>query len=1015
MASIIRIKRSQVAGNPNILAAGELAYSALPDNGSNGGDRLYIGIGTETGGNAANHVVIGGKYFTDLLDHNPGTLTTGSAIITDASNKINLLNVDNITLDGNTISSTDANGNLILVPNGSGKINFYNQYTFPTTAGSTGQALVYDGAGGLTWAGVNTANTATNISGGTAGGIPIQTGPGTTSFITPGSAGQLLVSQGTTATFVSTSSIYVGRAVDADKLGTARTITLAGDLGGSITFDGSTNVILTATVQADSIALGTDTTGIYVASAEVSGFGLSGSATTEGSIFTVSSNATSTNLTSTLVFRDGSGNFSANTVTANLTGVATTATNLAGGSQYGVAYQTGVGTTGFVATNTTGQVLTRTVNGLEWQTPVSTADTIALGTPTTGSLTDNNPAITSWTTSTKVVDAVDRLNEILGKLVPSVPPSYPNAQTLTISGTTNYRIAVAQGSQTTNGNSGSTVAAGSTVATLRANTFSTPSITGSGPGDSGTLTVTRNGSTAVTKIFTVGNTTQSITANVVGTTLGSPNVTISGLSGTLSVGMAFRSGGSGAFGGLAINTTYYISAISGSVITLATDPGLTAPFSGTSTTSGTMAFSAVSDNGTTTLNNTSIVIANNTAFPVGTPGFWEAFDAQVTGTAVPAGWNTVSASHSAAGATNTATWYYDSSAPGTPVVTALSITPVTTSLAYSSTIPHYNSSAVFTMTFTCTRLSGDMYPTSDTFVTGSAGGAFAAPSSVTYSQAGISTPLAQNLFVASGSATVGTTSAIVSGFGASNTGPSVTVANSYANGSTAFTTVLNAIVLYKTGYTGSTTVIDETSIAFSSAVGGSSTPAFRVENPDAGVATDTPVFTAGSTIFNSTSSSLLVTDATVVGTGLSAESLRHDVTNYSTGYLPVGPNLSVGRSGAQYFTFRFVRTGVSKFSINYATTTGIGGIWAAMPGTGGTSGTTSSLNKWLSLTIDNSLADGCALGGNLVPGQTGASITYNISFGTLSSTNATNNEIWVRIRLNSGQSITALSLGPSTV
>jgi hypothetical protein len=85
-----------------------------------------------------------------------------------------------------------------------------------------------------------------------------------------------------------------------------------------------------------------------------------------------------------------------------------------------------------------------------------------------------------------------------------------------------------------------------------------------------------------------------------------------------------------------------------------------------------------------------------------------------------------------------------------------------------------------------------------------------------------------------------------------------------------------------------------------------------------------------------------------------------------------------------------------------------------MPGTGGTSGTTSSLNKWLSLAIDNSLANGCALGGNLNAGGTGTQ-SYNISFGTLSSTNATNNEIWVRIRLNSGQAITALYLGASTV
>ena len=48
MAAIVRIKRSATSGNPTTLGAGELAYSGLTDNGSNGGDRLYVGFGTET-------------------------------------------------------------------------------------------------------------------------------------------------------------------------------------------------------------------------------------------------------------------------------------------------------------------------------------------------------------------------------------------------------------------------------------------------------------------------------------------------------------------------------------------------------------------------------------------------------------------------------------------------------------------------------------------------------------------------------------------------------------------------------------------------------------------------------------------------------------------------------------------------------------------------------------------------------------------------------------------------------
>ena len=134
MASIVRIKRSEVSGNPAILAQGELAYSALTDNGSNGGDRLYIGMGTETSGNAVNHIVIGGKYFTDMLDHVKGVLTANSAIVTDANNKIDNLKVDNLDLNGNTISSTDINGDINITPNGTGKSVITNLYTDATTS-----------------------------------------------------------------------------------------------------------------------------------------------------------------------------------------------------------------------------------------------------------------------------------------------------------------------------------------------------------------------------------------------------------------------------------------------------------------------------------------------------------------------------------------------------------------------------------------------------------------------------------------------------------------------------------------------------------------------------------------------------------------------------------------------------------------------------------------------------------------------------------------------------------------
>lgn len=125
MSTIIKIKNSGVSGSPSALATGELAYSYLAGTLSNGGERLYIGTGAEDSqtGAAANIEVIGGTYFTSKLDHTPGTLTAGSALIVDSNSKIDIFNVDNLRLDGNSLTSTDANGDINITANGTGDVN----------------------------------------------------------------------------------------------------------------------------------------------------------------------------------------------------------------------------------------------------------------------------------------------------------------------------------------------------------------------------------------------------------------------------------------------------------------------------------------------------------------------------------------------------------------------------------------------------------------------------------------------------------------------------------------------------------------------------------------------------------------------------------------------------------------------------------------------------------------------------------------------------------------------------
>jgi hypothetical protein len=102
-------------------------------------------------------------------------------------------------------------------------------------------------------------------------------------------------------------------------------VDITGDVVGSGNFTmtdlaGGT-ISISSTIQANSVALGSDTTGDYVASVAVSGVGLSVSGSGENATYTVTSNATSSNTSSTIVARDSSGNFTAGTITASgLTG-----------------------------------------------------------------------------------------------------------------------------------------------------------------------------------------------------------------------------------------------------------------------------------------------------------------------------------------------------------------------------------------------------------------------------------------------------------------------------------------------------------------------------------------------------------------------------------------------------------------------------------------------------------------------------------------------------------------------
>jgi hypothetical protein len=397
-----------------------------------------------------------------------------------------------------------------------------------------------------------------------------------------------------------------------------------------------------------------------------------------------------------------------------------------------------------------------------------------------------------------------------------------------------------------------------------------------------------------------------------------------------------------------------------------------------------------------------------------TAGFWTVFSTQATGT-VASGWNRVAIADSATVApTNSAVWYYDASTSGNPQFSNTSIGILSNTVTYSSTIPHLNNSAVFKIRGNVACLSGDLYYTADTFITGSAGGPFAAPASVTYTAAGITAPLARNLYVSSGSAYFETSTGVIAGFGSSATGPTVTAYNPY--GSTTSSAVAPGVtVLYKTS---TSNQIEETAMSIGTLGAGSGAP-FRIVNSDAGSQTDTPAYTGSESAFNSTTGAFYPTDATVV-----AAVLKYDTTNYSTGYLPVGPNLSTRSTTAQYYTFKFVRTTLSSFGIQIAAS-GVAGIWFAVPGATALETANPATHGWVDMTVPyfgSGIPGDASLGGNgtfggakgaAVPKNTAISsaTTYTGIFGTgINTSNTSTNAVYVRIKLTPGQTVTSLTI-----
>jgi hypothetical protein len=192
-----------------------------------------------------------------------------------------------------------------------------------------------------------------------------------------------------------------------------------------------------------------------------------------------------------------------------------------------------------------------------------------------------------------------------------------------------------------------------------------------------------------------------------------------------------------------------------------------------------------------------------------------------------------------------------------------------------------------------------------------------------------------------------------------------------------------------------------------------------------GSASDTPSFSNADYYTNNAWNGAVTVagtqEAIVRPTGTSAGTIQHDTTDYSSGYLPVGPDRS-SDTGAQYYTFAFRRANVANFTVTLTGT--VSGFYIAAPGTQIDS--TSTLNGWIDASIayagsgvpgantgaGGNGSNGCAFtsGDRIIDGTTYSAQSFTLTLGSENASNATGNNILVRIKLESGDSVTALSI-----
>ena len=213
--------------------------------------------------------------------------TNGTTVLDSGTDGTNATFTGDVTGNASTASALETSRTIELTGDVTGSVSFDGSANvqISTTVSADSTVLGTDTTGDYVES--LTAGTGVTVTGGTGEGstpsVAIGQAVGTTDNVTFNSVAADIVgdvyasngtskilesgTDGTDATFTGdVTGDLTGNADTASTLATGRTIELTGDVTGSVSFDGSANVEISTTIAADSVALGTDTTGSYVES-----------------------------------------------------------------------------------------------------------------------------------------------------------------------------------------------------------------------------------------------------------------------------------------------------------------------------------------------------------------------------------------------------------------------------------------------------------------------------------------------------------------------------------------------------------------------------------------------------------------------------------------------------------------------------------------------------------------------------------------------------------------------------